>query len=55
MKTEHYTLEDGRTLAYAEFGDPDGHPVFHAQGGPGSRLKGQIFHEADAELASTAP
>ena len=46
MKTEHYTLEDGRTLAYAEFGDPDGHPVFHAHGGPGSRLEGQIFHKA---------
>lgn len=31
-------LPDGRWLAYAEFGDPDGLPVFVFHGVPGSRL-----------------
>lgn len=31
-------LADGRWLAYAEFGDPDGRPVFVFHGVPGSRL-----------------
>jgi pimeloyl-ACP methyl ester carboxylesterase len=32
------TLSDGRTLAYAEYGDPRGKPVFFFHGMPGSRL-----------------
>jgi hypothetical protein len=32
-------LSDGRTLAYLETGDPEGRPVFHFHGGPGSRLE----------------
>ena len=32
------TLPDGRTLAYAEWGDLDGRPVFYFHGMPGSRL-----------------
>lgn len=32
------TLADGRRLAYAEWGDPDGIPVIHHHGMPGSRL-----------------
>lgn len=31
-------VADGRTLAYAEWGDPDGHPVFSLHGTPGSRM-----------------
>jgi pimeloyl-ACP methyl ester carboxylesterase len=31
-------LPDGRRLAYAEYGDPDGEPVFLFHGLPGSRL-----------------
>ena len=46
METKYYTLKDGRTLAYCEFGDPKGIPVFHAHGGPGSRIEGTIFDEA---------
>jgi len=37
------TLRDGRALAYAEYGDPRGKPVFFFHGTPGSRL----FHPAD--------
>lgn len=36
-------LSDGRTLAYAEYGDPNGTPVFFFHGTPGSRL----FHPPD--------
>ena len=33
------TLEDGRALGYAEYGDPAGKAVFHFHGGAGSRLE----------------
>ena len=39
-------LRDGRILAYAEYGDPDGAPVFFFHGMPGSRLEGAHAHEA---------
>ena len=32
-------LRDGRTLTWAEFGDPDGWPVFYFHGSPSSRLE----------------
>jgi pimeloyl-ACP methyl ester carboxylesterase len=40
MKTDHLEikLSDGRTLAYAESGHPDGKPVFFFHGTPGSRF-----------------
>lgn len=31
-------LPDGRVLAYAEYGDPQGRPIFYFHGNPGSRL-----------------
>ncbi len=37
------TLMDGRTLAFAEYGDPRGKPVFFIHGTPGSRL----FHPSE--------
>ena len=49
MNAEHFILQDGRTLAYNEYGDPNGIPIFHAHGGPGSRLEGQTFHEIAQE------
>jgi pimeloyl-ACP methyl ester carboxylesterase len=39
-------LADGRTLAYAELGDPAGRPLLYFHGLPGSRLDGAPF-EAD--------
>jgi pimeloyl-ACP methyl ester carboxylesterase len=40
MKTTNFiTLPDGRKLSYAEFGDPDGHPVIYFHGGGSSRLE----------------
>ena len=35
----HVTLPDGRRLAYAEFGRPDGEPVLYCHGSPSSRLE----------------
>src|SRR3954470_14650409 len=35
-------LADGRTLAYAEHGDPDGWPVLGCHGSPSSRLERHV-------------
>src|SRR5512136_1292203 len=43
-------LRDGRRLAYAEYGDPQGKPVFFFHGTPGSRL---FHHPDDSVVAST--
>ncbi len=37
--------EDGRQLAYSEYGAPSGYPVIFAHGMPGSRLEGRFFDE----------
>jgi len=39
-------MRDGRILGYAEYGDPDGVPVFFFHGMPGSRLEGALGHAA---------
>jgi len=39
-------LSDGRTLGYAEYGSPNGSPVFYFTGGNSSRFEGRWFHEA---------
>lgn len=38
IRDDRLTLRDGRTLAYHEWGVPDGIPVLRIQGTPGSRL-----------------
>ncbi|HSJ04590.1 MAG: alpha/beta fold hydrolase [Verrucomicrobium sp.] len=40
------TLSSGRKLAYAEYGNPEGVPLLYFHGWPGSRLQGELFHEA---------
>jgi len=35
-------LRDGRTLAYAEFGDPKGAPIIYCHGAPSSRAEGEL-------------
>lgn len=37
--TNFLTLPEGRRLAYAEYGDPNGHPVLYFHGAPSSRLE----------------
>jgi pimeloyl-ACP methyl ester carboxylesterase len=40
------TLRDGRRLAYAEYGDPDGEPAFYFHGTPGGYCEGAMLHDA---------
>jgi len=44
------TLKDGRRLAYAEYGDPQGKPLFFFHGMPGSRLEGKLADPAAKKL-----
>lgn len=46
---ETLTLGDGRTLGYAEYGDPGGTPGFYFHGHPGSRHEAELAHRAAAE------
>ncbi|UCH13008.1 MAG: hypothetical protein JSV22_07800 [Bacteroidales bacterium] len=38
-------LKDGRTLGFAEYGDPLGKPIFEFHGNPSSRLGSGLFDE----------
>lgn len=44
-ESQTMTLPDGRTLGYAEHGDPGGKPVFYFHGFPGSRIEARLMHE----------
>jgi pimeloyl-ACP methyl ester carboxylesterase len=44
------TLKDGRTLGYAEAGDPQGKPLFLCHGLHSSRLEVKMFHEEMLEV-----
>jgi pimeloyl-ACP methyl ester carboxylesterase len=43
-------LADGRQLGYAEYGDPDGTPLFIFHGMPGSRLEAKLGDETATKL-----
>ncbi len=43
---QQMSLSDGRGLGYAEFGHPDGAPVFTFHAFPSSRLEGRAYHAA---------
>jgi len=45
-KENHLLLPDGRRLAYAEFGRPDGVPVLYFHGAPASRLEPLLIGDA---------
>ncbi len=39
------TLNDGRSLGFSDFGDPNGKPIIYFHGFPGSRLETQRFNQ----------
>lgn len=43
-------LKDGRRLGYAEYGDPEGKPLFFFHGMPGSRLEAELTDRAANRL-----
>lgn len=43
------SLDGDRTLAYAEYGDPDGAPLVFCHGLPGCRVQGSLLREAASE------
>ena len=43
VRTNTIQTKDGRTLAYCEYGDLSGYPIFYAHGGPGSRLEARYL------------
>jgi pimeloyl-ACP methyl ester carboxylesterase len=50
--TQTVAAADGRTLTIAEWGDPDGFPVFSLHGTPGSRFVGQANASAYADVGA---
>lgn len=51
LSNDHFIkLKDGRKLAYDEYGDPKGKPIFYFHGWPVSRLSGKITDEAAKKL-----
>ena len=45
-------LKDGRNLGFAEFGDPQGKPIFEFHGNPSSRLGSELFDEAAKRIGA---
>jgi pimeloyl-ACP methyl ester carboxylesterase len=45
-------LKDGRTLGFAEYGDPKGEPAIEFHGCPGSRLEAWNYDEAGKKLGA---
>lgn len=44
QEKQTFTLQDGRTLGFAEYGNLQGLPIIYFHGFPGSRLEGKFFH-----------
>jgi len=45
-------LREGRRIAFAEYGDPDGIPVIFCHGWPASRLQAGLLHSAACDLGA---
>lgn len=52
LAEQRVSLRDGRTLGFAEFGDPNGDPVLEFHGCPGSRLEAWNYDEAGRKLGA---
>lgn len=51
LLSQSFRLPDGRTLTYAEYGAPDGKPVFYFHGQSGSRLEPAVLDASNFEQA----
>src|SRR5436190_21241873 len=49
---QRVTLRDGRTLGFAEYGDPNGEPVLEFHGSPSSRLEASYFDDAGKKVGA---
>lgn len=45
-ESKGFTLNDGRNLSYAEYGEPSGKPIFYFHGFPGSHHEAFLFKNA---------
>ncbi len=50
IKNQSIQLAGGRTLGYAEYGNPDGQPIFYFHGHPGSRYEAGFLTEQAERL-----
>lgn len=48
-ETQYVQVDDGRQVAYCEYGDPQGKPVFYFHGTPGSRYEASFGDQAGKE------
>ena len=51
--SQYLRLPDGRTLAYADYGTPEGKPVFYFHGLGGSRLEAAMLDADDFGILET--
>jgi pimeloyl-ACP methyl ester carboxylesterase len=49
---QRVTLMDGRTLGFAEYGDPNGEPVLEFHGWPSSRLEASYYDDAGKKVGA---
>jgi pimeloyl-ACP methyl ester carboxylesterase len=49
---QRLTLKDGRTLGFAEYGDPKGEPMLEFHGCPSSRIEARNYDEAGKKLGA---
>jgi len=52
--SQQIKLQDGRVLGYAEYGPPEGLPVFYFHGFPGSRLDFQLINDDNSLIELNA-
>ena len=52
LTEQRIILNDGRTLGFAEYGDPNGEPVLEFHGIPGSRLEAWSYDDAGKKVGA---
>ena len=50
VEAQFSSLESGATVAFSEYGDPQGAPVFFCHGWPSSRTMAELTHDAARDL-----